>query len=225
MLLKQSQRWWLHQPSESLIPIPNYSFSVTIFPVPNLNLPWHNLRSFPLILSFETYQKLLIPPHYIFLSGSYEFCSDPPEMWDQWREMSLGHGTNLCRDKGSTAAVTGVWGKKSPSSSSQPPSKHCCPSQKLHYRSRLCLWCRYTHCCSSLRLWWFCSSGKKHVAFWQYWFPKTKASHWPMATCFFLHCSVLHWAVVSVLARTISCWNTEKLWVNEQSWNCVVVEP
>lgn len=62
------------------------------------------------------------------------------------------------------------------------------------------LWCHYTCCCSSLRLWWLCSSGMKHVAFWQYWFPKIKASHWPLATCFFLHCSVLHWDMVSVLA-------------------------
>lgn len=61
------------------------------------------------------------------------------------------------------------------------------------------LWCHYPCCCSSLGLWWLCSSEMKHGASWQYWFPKIKASHWPVATCFLLHWNVLRWAVVSVL--------------------------
>lgn len=123
--------------------------------------------------------------------GLCAFYSDPPEMCDEWREMLPGHWP--VQGQGQQWSSYRCMGQEKV----QHPHHNLTPGiaaiPTSYVVGHICI------CCSSLRLWWLCSSKIRHVASWRYWFPKKKASHWPMATYFFLHCNVLCWAVVSVL--------------------------
>ncbi|KAK4832719.1 LOW QUALITY PROTEIN: hypothetical protein QYF61_025208, partial [Mycteria americana] len=48
------------------------------FLISNLNLPWCNLRPFPLVLSLVTWEKRPTPPRYTLLSESDEVSPQPP---------------------------------------------------------------------------------------------------------------------------------------------------
>jgi len=54
---KYLEGWWLNYVPEKPVPMPNNPFGEEIFLISNLNLPWRNLRPFPLTLSLVTWEK------------------------------------------------------------------------------------------------------------------------------------------------------------------------
>jgi len=60
-VFKHIQRWWFNHLPEEPIPVLNHPFCKEVFLMSNLNLPWHSLRPFPLILSPVTSEKRPTP--------------------------------------------------------------------------------------------------------------------------------------------------------------------
>jgi len=50
VFLEHLQAWWLHHLPGQPIPVPNHSSGEQVFLISRLNLPWRNLRPFPLFL-------------------------------------------------------------------------------------------------------------------------------------------------------------------------------
>jgi len=78
MVFKHIQGWWLnHFPGEP-IPVLYNLFYKEVFLISNLNLPWNNLRPFPLILSPVTSEKRPTPDDLLHCLLGYCVQADRP---------------------------------------------------------------------------------------------------------------------------------------------------
>jgi len=67
MLLEHLHRWWLHHSLDSLFQHIATPMEKKCFVISNLNLPWHNLRPFPLVLLLLPGSRSQPPPCHSFL--------------------------------------------------------------------------------------------------------------------------------------------------------------
>lgn len=61
VFIEHSQGWGLYQLPWAAVPGMDSLASEAIFPISTLNLPWHSVRLFPLVLSLVTGEESLTP--------------------------------------------------------------------------------------------------------------------------------------------------------------------
>lgn len=70
MSFNHPQGWQLNHVPGQPVPMFDNLLVKKLFLILSLNLPWHNFRLFPLVLSLVIWEQRLTPPHCNLLSGS-----------------------------------------------------------------------------------------------------------------------------------------------------------